>query len=102
MYFKRAWALAAGLTALPLSGAGSGDPVSAPAVQSPAAGVQKAAGAALKSPVRSRRLRFKSGPVCMCTGGLRESDIQKAERERQRAPVPASIGANKQEGRSTK
>jgi len=29
------------------------------------------------------RLRFRKGPVCMCSGGLSEKDIRKAEQARQ-------------------
>lgn len=31
-------------------------------------------------------LRFNSGPVCMCSGGLSEADIRRAERERSGLP----------------
>ncbi len=33
-------------------------------------------------PARSSRLRFRSGPVCMCSTGLGEKEIQAAERKR--------------------
>lgn len=31
---------------------------------------------------RSSRLRFRSGPICMCSNGLGEAEIEAAERER--------------------
>ena len=36
--------------------------------------------AAAESSERLPGLRFKSGPVCMCNGGLSEADIRRAER----------------------
>lgn len=33
-------------------------------------------------PARSSRLRFRSGPVCMCSTGLGEEEIEAAERKR--------------------
>ncbi len=40
---------------------------------------------ALESPPptqRRGRLRFRDGPVCMCSDGMSEEDIRRAERER--------------------
>ncbi len=34
---------------------------------------------------RSSRLKFRSGPVCMCSGGLSEAQINAAERTRKQA-----------------
>jgi len=34
---------------------------------------------------RESRLQFKDGPVCMCSSGLSEADIRKAEQSRQEA-----------------
>jgi hypothetical protein len=34
------------------------------------------------APQRKGRLRFRDGPVCMCSQGMSEEDIQRAERER--------------------
>jgi hypothetical protein len=31
------------------------------------------------------RLRFRNGPVCMCTLGMSEEDIQRAQSERRRS-----------------
>ncbi len=31
---------------------------------------------------RSSRLRFRSGPICMCSDGLSEEEIEAAERKR--------------------
>lgn len=31
---------------------------------------------------RSSRLRFRSGPICMCADGLGEAEIEAAERKR--------------------
>ncbi len=36
-------------------------------------------------PLRSARLKFRSGPVCMCSGGLSEAQISAAERVRKQA-----------------
>jgi len=36
-------------------------------------------------PPRSSRLKFRSGPVCMCSGGLSEAQISAAERARKQA-----------------
>jgi hypothetical protein len=35
-----------------------------------------------ESTARPSGLRFRSGPVCMCSGGLSEADIRQAERAR--------------------
>ncbi|ACL71174.1 hypothetical protein Tgr7_0070 [Thioalkalivibrio sulfidiphilus HL-EbGr7] len=35
-----------------------------------------------EAPQRRGRLRFRDGPVCMCSQGMSEEDIQRAERER--------------------
>lgn len=43
--------------------------------------VRKAAGQS-GEPARSSRLRFRSGPVCMCSTGLGEEEIEAAERRR--------------------
>lgn len=43
--------------------------------------VRKAVGQS-GEPARSSRLRFRSGPVCMCSTGLGEEEIQAAERKR--------------------
>ena len=32
--------------------------------------------------MRTPRLRFRSGPLCMCSQGMSEADIMAAERER--------------------
>ena len=37
---------------------------------------------ATEAPQRRGRLRFRDGPVCMCSQGMSEEDIQRAERER--------------------
>lgn len=34
---------------------------------------------------RESRLRFKDGPVCMCSSGLSEADIRKGEQSREEA-----------------
>ena len=40
------------------------------------------------------RLRFRSGPVCMCAGGLSEAEIREAEEKRTNNPErdPAQAG----------
>jgi hypothetical protein len=43
-----------------------------------------AAASGAEAPARSNRLRFRNGPVCMCTLGMSEEDIQRAQSERRR------------------
>jgi len=45
-------------------------------------GTGETVGAKPASADRVPRLRFKSGPVCLCSGGLSEADIRRAEQER--------------------
>lgn len=33
----------------------------------------------MEPPARSNRLRFRNGPVCMCTLGMTEEDIQRGQ-----------------------
>jgi hypothetical protein len=40
---------------------------------------------------KSRKLRFKDGPVCMCSTGLSEKDIQDALLKRRLADDPDSL-----------
>ena len=35
-------------------------------------------------PPRSQRLRFRDGPVCMCSQGMSEEDIQRSREKRQK------------------
>lgn len=35
-----------------------------------------------KQPGRSKRLKYRRGPVCMCANGLSEQEIEAAERRR--------------------
>ena len=35
-------------------------------------------------PPRSGRLRFRDGPVCMCSQGMSEEDIQRSREERRK------------------
>ncbi|MCA1804689.1 MAG: hypothetical protein LC646_04965 [Xanthomonadaceae bacterium] len=41
---------------------------------------------------RSSRLRFRSGPVCMCSNGLGEEEIEAAERKRLESIVEPQDG----------
>jgi hypothetical protein len=56
---------------------------------SPGQGVDKAQ--AREAP-RSQRLRFRSGPVCMCANGLGEKEIEAAERRRLESIVEPQDG----------
>lgn len=60
-------------------------PVTA-ADSAPTAG-REAAAQSREAP-RSSRLRFRSGPVCMCIEGLSEAEIEAAERKRLESIVP--------------
>jgi hypothetical protein len=42
----------------------------------------RAAEATIPAPVKRGRLRFRDGPVCMCSQGMSEEDIQRAEQAR--------------------
>lgn len=64
--------LVTGCMSLPLVAEPTGTSAELPAIDEAA---QKAQG--------SNRLRFRSGPVCMCSSGMSEQDIQRAQ-ERQR------------------
>jgi hypothetical protein len=35
-----------------------------------------------------RPLKYRDGPVCMCSGGLSESDIEDAQRQRNQSDLP--------------
>lgn len=47
---------------------------------------------------KGNRLRFRSGPVCLCSGGLSEADIQRAERQR-RGELPEEMKPRKKTDR---
>ncbi|MCB1756680.1 MAG: hypothetical protein KDJ38_14250 [Gammaproteobacteria bacterium] len=51
----------------------------------------------LDKPPTSGRLRFRSGPVCLCSNGLGEADIQAAEQKQQNSKEqrPAEDGRQK-------
>lgn len=54
----------------------------APQVLAEAPPGQDADKAQAREAPRSQRLRFRSGPVCMCSKGLGEEEIEAAERKR--------------------
>ena len=49
---------------------------------------EREAAAESRDAPRSSRLRFRSGPVCMCIEGLSEAEIEAAERKRLESIVP--------------
>ncbi|SCZ58009.1 hypothetical protein [Thiohalomonas denitrificans] len=49
-----------------------------------------------------RRLKFRDrGPACMCTGGLSEEDIRRAERQRKEPGERRSGGTKRLDGENT-
>lgn len=58
------------------------------AVADSAPAAEREAAAESREAPRSSRLRFRSGPVCMCIEGLSEAEIEAAERKRLDSIVP--------------
>ena len=56
---------------------------------SPEQGVDKARAQDMP---RASRLRFRSGPICMCSNGLGEEEIEAAERKRLESIVEPQEG----------